>query len=564
MDWQDLGLLLETGKIVSLQCPLIERVATLNWIKQYLAASKNLPLYVWNLGQEEFKEYHLTGNKSHHFDPIKNDCLSRVVDFLIDCQEPGVFVVENLQSLINYPNCSDSQFSDRTLLITAKLTNLFYSLATDNLSRKYIILLSTDGSELPLHLQSVIPTIWKPLPTTEEITLIVEEFLVSTVNWGFNLDKSSLILAASGLTQEEIKTGLRLGLQLSLGASAIDFLLSYKINRLRNLNLEFIPQPNITDFGGLDLLKSAISKIRNKFTPEARKCNLALPKGCLLVGPPGTGKTRAAKACAAQLGFPLVSVDVGAIVAGGLKLLRELLQRVEALAPCVVHFDEFDKLFAASSNSGEDVSNRQILGTMLTWLQEKTSATYVVATLNRLNSLPPELTRAGRFDRIFYLGFPQAIERKEIIQLHAARFDPRYLVENGPLTESEWRILLNKTVNCTGAELEQMVCRAADKIFDVALEEIKQKSSQLTTNNEQVVNIPIFIELQDLLEEREKIFPLYVRDTERVLAIENQSRYVSEPSSSPDTSQYAPPLTTYWGQPVSQPSDSTIQKTILN
>ncbi|MFB2897810.1 AAA family ATPase [Aerosakkonemataceae cyanobacterium BLCC-F50] len=552
MDWKDLALLLETGKIVSLQSPLIERLATLNWIKQQLATPKNLPVYVWNLGQEEFKEYDPTGNNSHKFDPIKNDCLSRVVDFLIDCQEPGVFVVENLQSLINY---FDSQFSDRTLIITAKLTNLFYSLATDNLSRKYIILLSTDGSELPPHLQSVIPTIWKPLPTTEEITLIVEEFLVSTVNWGFNLDKSSLILAASGLTQEEIKTGLRLGLQQSLGASAIDFLLNYKINRLRSLNLDFTPQPHITDFGGLDLLKSAISKIRNKFTPEARKCNLALPKGCLLVGPPGTGKTRAAKACAAQLGFPLVSVDVGAIVAGGLKLLRELLQRVDALAPCVVHFDEFDKLFAASSNSGEDVSNRQILGTMLTWLQEKTSATYVVATLNRLNSLPPELTRAGRFDRIFYLGFPQAIERKEIIQLHAARFDERYLVANEPLDESEWRILLNKTVNCTGAELEQMVCRAADKIFDAALEEIKQKSSPLTTNIEQVVNIPIFIGLQNLLEEREKIFPLYVRDTERVLAIENQSRYVSEPSSSPDTSQYAPPLTTYWGQPVSQVSN---------
>lgn len=548
MDWKDLALLLETVKIVSIQSPLIERLATLNWIEQQLATPKNLPVYVWNLGQEEFKEYNPTGNKYHKFDPIRDDCLSRVVDFLIDYQEPGVFVVENIQSLINVTNSSDTRFSDRALRITSKLTNLFYSWETDKPSKKYVILLSTDGSELPPHLQPLIPTIWKPLPSTEEIMLIIEEILASTVNSKFNLDKSSLILAASGLTQEEIKTGLRLGLQQSFDTSAIDFLLSYKINRLRSLKLDFIPRPNISDFGGLDLLKTAISKIKNKFTPSARKCNLALPKGCLLVGPPGTGKTRAAKACAAQLGFPLVSVDVGAIVAGGLKLLRELLQRVDALAPCVVHFDEFDKLFAASSNSGEDISNRQILGTMLTWLQEKTSATYVVATLNRLSTLPPELTRAGRFDRIFYVGFPQAIERKEIIQLHAARFDKRYLVGDGPLNESEWRILLNKTVNCTGAELEQMVCRAADKIFDAALEEIKNK------NNKQLDSISIQIGLKELLEERERIFPLYVRDTDRVLAIENQSRYVSEPSSSPDTSEYAPPLTTYWGQPVSQPS----------
>jgi SpoVK/Ycf46/Vps4 family AAA+-type ATPase len=123
-----------------------------------------------------------------------------------------------------------------------------------------------------------------------------------------------------------------------------------------------------------------------------------------------------------------------------------------------------DKLFAASNESGEDISSRQILGTLLTWLQDKTSMVFVVATLNRLDALPPELTRVGRFDEIFYVGFPQAIERKQILMLHLTRFDERYKHDD-VLTEKEWRIILNQTVNCTGAELARMVEKAARALF---------------------------------------------------------------------------------------------------
>ena len=94
----------------------------------------------------------------------------------------------------------------------------------------------------------------------------------------------------------------------------------------------------------------------------------------------------------------------------------------------------------------EDSKERALLGLLLTWLQEKQSATFVVATLNRLLALPPELTRAGRFDEIFYVGFPNAIERKQILTLHASRFDERYKHSDGPLTQSEWKIMLGKTV----------------------------------------------------------------------------------------------------------------------
>jgi SpoVK/Ycf46/Vps4 family AAA+-type ATPase len=134
----------------------------------------------------------------------------------------------------------------------------------------------------------------------------------------------------------------------------------------------------------------------------------------------------------------------------------------------------------------------------------------------------------GRFDEIFYVGFPTAIERKQILQLHASRFDGRYKDGDGPLTQQEWKILLGKTVNCTGAELARLVEKAARKVF--------------------YKGQPSLLGLQELLEEREAITPLYVRDPDRVIAIENEARYVAQPSSSEDQSIYAPPIQSFWGE----------------
>ena len=227
------------------------------------------------------------------------------------------------------------------------------------------------------------------------------------------------------------------------------------------------------------------------------------------------------------MGFPLVGVDTAAVIVGGASYLKSLLSRVEACAPVVLYFDEFDKLFAASDQLGETIGSRQILGTLLTWLQDKTSAVFVIATLNRLDALPPELTRVGRFDEIFYVGFPQGIERKEILMMHLARFDVRYK-SNDVLTEKEWRIILNQTVNCTGAELALMVEKAARTLFHQGRE--------------------MSIGLAELLTQRSLMVPLFVRDPDRILAMENRAKYICQPASSPDTSVFAPVITSFWGE----------------
>ncbi|MBD2185902.1 AAA family ATPase [Aerosakkonema funiforme] len=552
MDWQDLDLLIETVKVVSIQCSAIEQPNTLKWIDERLAVPRKLPVYVWNYGQEVFEVYgaKLCQKVWDKFQPI-NDCLIDLVNFLLQCEEPGIFVVENLQFFLNIVPQTDSLWCARALKINDKLRTIFNTWRLSQ-SPKYLILLSTMGVDLPSHLVNLIPELWKPLPKPEEIFSIANEVLNEESVDKNASDINTLTLAASGLTEEEIKTGLRLGLKRcsTKEKDALFFLLQYKINLLRSLNLEFIPKPEVNSFGGLDLLKKAFIEVKNKYSPEARASNLPLPKGCLLVGPPGTGKSRALKACAVLLDFPLVMLDVGTIVAGGLKFLKEVLRRVEALEPCVIGFDEFDKLFAASNNSGEDIANRQILGTLLTWLQEKKSKTYVIATLNRLKSLPPELTRAGRFDRKFYVGLPQAIERKEIIQLHASRYDSRYDQKDGPLTESEWRTLLNtSTVNFSGGELEAIVERAVNKIFQQALAE-KHQTMQAGLADA-VTPITFKINAADLIEAASSIHSLYSIDPDRIIAIQNQSKYFCEPSSSPDSSKYAPPIQTFWGQPIS-------------
>jgi SpoVK/Ycf46/Vps4 family AAA+-type ATPase len=139
-------------------------------------------------------------------------------------------------------------------------------------------------------------------------------------------------------------------------------------------------------------------------------------------------------------------------------------KRIEAASPCVCYFDEFDKFFMANNTSSEDSETKQILGVLLTWLQEKQSPTFVIATLNRLDALPPELTRAGRFDKIFYVGFPQAIERKQIFQLHGSKYDQRYK-DDSALNYQQWQVLLGKTQNCTGAEIRAIVETAVKKCF---------------------------------------------------------------------------------------------------
>jgi ATP-dependent 26S proteasome regulatory subunit len=532
MELSDLNLLINSGvPIVCISTPAQERITVLQKIYHECAVPRNLPLFVWNLAWGAFKLFQSDFQNQVSFSDLEANSLHGAInifnafDYFLNSNKDGLFILENLSSLFSGTLTSSGETSAK---MTSHLINVYHELKNSK-KCKYLLILATDNVELPQSLSGLIPTISIPLPSIEQISNIITECLQQVGSF----EVSSLVSAASGLTREEIRNGLTIAVNSCYFEEQIDVthiaehLLSYKIDYFRSFNLNFVAKPYFPDFGGLDLLKKYLENVKQDFLPQARDAGIPLPKGCLLVGPPGTGKTLAAHVGAKILSFPLVSVDTAAVVSGGATYLKHLIERVEVCAPVVLYFDEFDKLFTASTLSGEDMGSRQILGTLLTWLQDKKSTTFVVATLNRLDALPPELTRVGRFDEIFYVGFPQAIERKQILTMHLARFDQRYCDGGAVLSEKEWRIILNKTVNCTGAELARIVEKAARTLF----------------HQGQQMNIG----LTELLEQREMMVPLYARDTDRILAIENRAKYICQPASSLDFSEYAPAITSFWG-----------------
>ncbi len=538
---KELDIFIKSGiPIICIKTSVQERIKTIKNIYNF-ANSKTVGLNLWNPGWEVFKRVDFQSNELY-FSTV-NDVLNlnyrsktgseifHAFNYVNHCQGSRFFVVEYSFKVFQ----EKSSFFFKTKLLS-QVNNLYYELKKYNQSQhsKILIFLITE-SQMP---SSMIPTITTPLPNIQEIPNIIQNHLGITQS---NLDISELVNACSGLNSEEIHSACALACaSLSIDISDTSQVLphvesiskhvaDYKMSRFQDMGLSFInctDQEALPDFGGFDLLKKFISNIKFDFSTKAREAKIPLPKGCLLVGPPGTGKTLSARVCAKILGFPLVNVDTATVSVAGVDYLKGLIERVEACAPCILYLDEFDKLFDVSGDTGSERNSRSILAILLTWLQDKKTSVFVIATLNRFSSLPPELTRVGRFDEIFWLGFPQAYERKEILNLHLSRFDSRYKNAD-PLTEKEWRIILNKTLNLTGAELARCVEKAASELFRQGKE--------------------IKIGLEELLTQREQIIPLFFRDTDRILAISNQAKHFSQPASSPDTSEFAPTPQSYWG-----------------
>jgi len=279
-------------------------------------------------------------------------------------------------------------------------------------------------------------------------------------------EREKLIKSASGLTLDEIESVLARSLVSKKRFDLETFLEEKKQIVRKSGLLEYYPaEEQIGDVGGMELLKEWLGKRTESFSDKAAKFGIPSPKGVLLLGVQGCGKSLIAKAIAAQWSLPLLKMDVGRIfgslVGQSEENIRKAIKIAESVAPCILWADELEKGFAGISGSGvsDGGTTMRVFATFLTWMQEKTKPVFIVATANDVTALPPEMLRKGRFDEIFFIDLPDAAEREQIYSIHISK-------RKRDVKNYDLKALARASKGYSGAEIEQTVVGALFAAFD--------------------------------------------------------------------------------------------------
>lgn len=382
---------------------------------------------------------------------------------------PAVFVLRDYHRFLD------------DVAIARKLRNLSRLLRSQP---KNIVILSPQLT-IPEDLSEVLTVLEFPLPNLSEIRSELERLLAAT---GQSIDPKmvdELVRTCQGLSMERIRRVLAKAIAThgSLQPEDVELILEEKRQTIRQTQiLDFYPATErISDIGGLDNLKDWLLRRGGAFSEKARQYGLPHPRGLLLVGIQGTGKSLTAKAIAHHWHLPLLRLDVGRLFAGLVgeseSRTRQMIQLAEALAPCVLWIDEIDKAFAGVDGRGDAGTTSRVFGTFITWLAEKASPVFVVATANNIQALPPEMLRRGRFDEIFFVGLPSQEERRAIFAVHLSRLRPHNL------QSYDLDRLAYETPDFSGAEIEQMLIEAMHLGFsqnrDFTTQDVLEAASQI-------------------------------------------------------------------------------------
>ncbi len=330
--------------------------------------------------------------------------------------------------------------------------------------RRQTLVLIGPVLDLPLEISREAGCIELPLPRESELTALFRRILEGGAQATCDAEVFARAVRASlGLTAAEAARVFRKACALTGGLSeaAVAHIVSEKRQALRRIPALSFHEPHteLADVGGLGELKRWLRERRRAFGEEARHFGLPVPRGLLLLGVQGCGKSLCAKAVAREWQFPLLRLDLAAAFGGGAQgpetTVREAMRVAESLAPVVLWIDEIEKGFAASD---ADPSASRVFGAFLTWLAEKQSPVFVVATANDVAHLPPELLRRGRFDELFFVDLPTTTERLEILAIHLKQRgrDPAQFALEELVAEAE---------HLSGAELEQVVAAALYAAF---------------------------------------------------------------------------------------------------
>jgi AAA+ superfamily predicted ATPase len=319
---------------------------------------------------------------------------------------------------------------------------------------------------LPPELEREFVLVELPLPDKEQLGGILDNIAGSAKLPRPEGDERELLLdAACGLTSTEAENAFALTIAECMKFCA-DVVAREKAKEVKKSGLlEVCPSiVSLDDIGGLELLKAWLLQRKDAFGREAHAYRLPAPKGLLILGIPGTGKSLTAKATASVFQRPLLKLDAGrlfaSLVGQSESNLRAVMATCEAIAPCVLFIDELEKAFAGSKSSGaaDGGTASRVLGTFLSWLQDRTAPVFVVATANDVTQLPPELLRKGRFDELFFVDLPNPQEREAIWKVQIAKYgrDP---------AQFHLAALTKATEGFTGSEIEQAFVDALHDAF---------------------------------------------------------------------------------------------------
>ena len=364
-------------------------------------------------------------------------------------EDATLFVLRDLHSVLKNPE------TDKNAPIVREIKNLTRELKT---SRKTIVLLS-HRLEIPPELSEEMTVLDFPLPTFQEIDYLVSQLVTSEKLKLEGLAKEQFLKACQGLSRARIRRVLAkaLAAKQEINETDIDVVLEEKRQTIRQTGiLEFSPAPDsLKMVGGLENLKQWVRMRKDAFSDEAKRYGIPIPKGLLLVGIQGTGKSLSAKTIAHEWRVPLLKLDTGRLFGGIVgeseSRVRQMIQLAEAMSPCILWIDEIDKAFGSISSgiSGDSGTSQRVFGSLITWMQEKTQPVFIVATANNVEVLPAELLRKGRFDEIFFINLPTEKERKAIFRVHLQR------VRGSRLQEFNLDLLAKASENFSGAEIQQ-------------------------------------------------------------------------------------------------------------
>ena len=405
-------------------------------------------LFVWST-TEGFTDY--AGNivDGEAVDPFA------ALNYIIEFSRPAIFLLKDFHPFMKDP------------VIVRRLRDLKTHL---NKLKKTCFIVSP-VLEIPTELEKLITVIDFDLPGVELLEIILESIIEPLkdnpkVNIALSPEEKELVLkSALGLTLDEAENVFAKSL---VKAKCFDpgIIIQEKEQIIKKSEiLEYYHTVDkLESIGGLDNLKKWISKRNKGFTEKAKDYGLPFPKGLMLIGIAGCGKSLTAKVIASLWNLPLLRLDVGKLFGGIVgeseKNVRRAIKIAESVSPSILWIDEIEKGFAGIQSSGQTDAGTtaRVFATFITWLQEKEEPVFVISTANNVSQLPPELLRKGRFDEIFFVDLPSMDEREEIFKIHFKK-------RNRDFTKFDMKTLTSLTKGFSGAEIEQSIVEAMFEAF---------------------------------------------------------------------------------------------------